>query len=96
MADKIRVNYAALEDMAKQCDTVAQRLQDLAKQGNGIGQQMSGGALLGQPGSVFVGALNTFSQKTLKLSAKFTEEANDIRSAAQDMQAADGQAGGKF
>lgn len=96
MADKIRVNYAALEDMAKHCDMVAQRLQALAGTGTQIGGQMMNGALVGPPGEAFVGGLNTFTQRVTKLANKFTELANDIRAAEQDMQNADQSAAGKF
>jgi WXG100 family type VII secretion target len=96
MADKIRVNYAALEDMAKHCDMVSQRMLALAATGNQIGGQMTNGALVGPPGDAFVGGLNTFSQRVTKLANKFTELANDIRSAEQDMQHADQTAAGKF
>jgi len=96
MADKIRVNYAALEDMAKHCDLVADRLLQLVASSNQISQQMTNGALIGPPGDVFTGALNTFAQRVTKLANKFTEEANDIRAAEGDMQAADQNAAGKF
>lgn len=96
MADKIRVNYAALDDMAKHCDMVSERLQALGATGNQIGQQMVNGALVGQPGDVFVGALNTFNQRVTKLANKFTELANDIRAAESDMRQADQSAAGKF
>jgi WXG100 family type VII secretion target len=96
MADKIRVNYPALEDMAKQCDQAAQRIRQTASMANQIAQQMQNGALQGEFGDIFVQALGVFQTKVNKLAEKFAEEAGDIRGAMSDMQAADNAAGGKF
>jgi len=96
MADKIRVNYPALEDMAKHCQMVAQHLQQTAALANKIGAQMQNGALVGRPGDVFVQALGQLQNRTMKLSGKFIEVSNDIKQAVSDMQAADSAAGAKF
>jgi WXG100 family type VII secretion target len=96
MAEKIRVNYPALEDMAKQCDQVAQRIRQTASMANQIAQQMQNGSLQGEFGEIFVQALGVFQTKVNKLAEKFSEEAGDIRGAMSDMQAADNAAGGKF
>jgi len=96
MADKIRVNYPALEDMAKHCDQSAQRLQQTAALANKIAGQMNNGALQGEFGDTFVQALGVLAQKVNKLAGKFTEEAGDIRGAISDMRSADQSAGGKF
>jgi WXG100 family type VII secretion target len=96
MADKIRVNYPALEDMAKHCQMVAQQLQQTAALANKIAAQMQNGALVGRPGDTFVQALGQLQQRTMKLSGKFVEVSNDIKQAVSDMQAADSAAGQKF
>lgn len=96
MADKIRVNYPALEEMAKHCQMVSQQLQQTAAMAQKIAGQMQNGALVGEPGEVYVQALGMFYQRVVKLSAKFAEEANDIKQAINDMQQADNTAGGKF
>lgn len=96
MADKIRVNYPALEDMAKQCDQASQRIHQTASMANQIAQQMQNGALQGEFGDIFVQALGVFQTKVNKLADKLSEEAGDIRGAMSDMQAADNAAGGKF
>ncbi len=96
MADKIRVNYAALEDMAKHCQMVAERLTQTAAVSQKIAGQMQNGALVGEAGNIYVQALGIFFQKIMKLSAKYGEEANDIRQAMSDMQQADGSAGNNF
>lgn len=96
MADKIRVNYPALEDMAKHCQMVAERIAQTGAVTQKIAAQMQNGALVGDAGNVYVQALGVFYQKIMKLSEKFTEEANDIRQAMSDMQQADSNAGNNF
>ena len=96
MADKIRVNYPALEDMAKQCDQAAQRVRQTASMANQIAQQMQNGAMQGEFGDIFVQALGVFQTKVNKLADKLAEEAGDIRGAMNDMRTADNAASGKF
>jgi WXG100 family type VII secretion target len=96
MVDKIRVNYPALEDMAKNCDQFSQRLRQTVSMANQISQQMLGGAMQGEFGDTFVEALGVFQTKVNKLADKFAEVSGDIRGAMSDMQAADNAAGSKF
>ncbi len=96
MSDKIRVNYPALEDMAKHLQMVAQHLQTTAAMANKMGAEMQNGALVGRPGDTFVQALGQLQQRTMKLSGKFIEVSNDIKQAISDMQAADSSAAGDF
>jgi WXG100 family type VII secretion target len=96
MSDKIRVNYPALEDMAKHCQMVAERIGQTGAVAQKIAGQMQNGALVGEAGNIYVQALGVFYQRVMKLSAKFTEEANDIRQAMNDMQQADNSAGNNF
>jgi len=96
MADKIRVNYPALEDMAKNCDAFANRLRQTVSMANQIAQQMQNGAMQGEFGDIFVQALGVFQTKVNKLADKFAEEASDINGAMQDMRQADNTAGAQF
>lgn len=96
MADKIRVNYPALEEMAKQCEMVTSRLTELAGTEGKISQQMQGGALQGEPGDAFVAVMAVFVQKITRLADKFAEESKDIRAAMSEMQQADSSAAGGF
>jgi len=96
MADQIRTNYQALDDMAKQCDAVSNRLAQTASVAQKIVGQMQNGALIGKHGDVYTQAMGMFFTKVMRLSEKYREVANDIRSAAQDMQRADSTAGQKF
>lgn len=89
MADKIRFNFDALDDMAKQCYQVQQQLLDLVSESNKWAQQMQGGALQGPPGDKFVEALGIFSKKVDQLAVQFGEEVADINGAKAEMQAAD-------
>jgi uncharacterized protein YukE len=96
MSDKIRVNYPALEDMAKHLQTSSDRLMQTVALANKIAGQMQNGALVGEPGEVYTTALGVFSQRVTKLGEKYMEVANEIRQAMSDMRAADGEAGSKF
>jgi uncharacterized protein YukE len=96
MADVIRANYPAMEDMAKQCDAVAERLALSAGVAQKISGQMQNGSLVGKHGEIYTQALGLFFTKVMKLSAKYNEVAKDIRAAIADMQRADGQAETKF
>lgn len=96
MADQIRVNYPALEDMSKHCSMVAERLAQTAATAQKIAGQMQNGALVGEPGEVYVQALGVFFQRVTKLSNKFNEVSNDIKQAISDMQQADSAAGNNF
>ena len=96
MADKIRVNYAALDDMAKQLDMVTSRLTELAGTASKISQQMQGGVLQGQPGDAFEASLGVLAVKVKALADKVTTQANGIRSAEADMRQADTNAAGDF
>lgn len=96
MADKIRVNYPALEEMANHCKMVSDRLSQTATMVQKSAAQMQNGALLGPPGDIYVQALSILQVKVNKLSLKFAEEANDIKQAMADMQQADSAAGNQF
>lgn len=94
--DKIRVNYPALEDMARQCEQASQRVRQTSSLANQLAQSMQNGALQGEFGDVFVQALQVFQTKVNKLSEKLHEENTDILQAIQDMKQADQKAGQKF
>ena len=89
MSDKIRFNFEALDDMAKQCYQVQQQLLELVSQSGKWAQQMQGGALQGPPGDKFVEALGIFSKKVQQLADHFGEVVGDLNTAKYDMQAAD-------
>lgn len=97
MADKIKLNYPAMEEMAQHIKGVQQRLGQTTQLAKSIAQEMQGGALVGDAGEAFVNALNSaFIPSVNKLSQKFAEVADDIKKAIQDMQAADKRAGSAF
>lgn len=96
MSDKIRVNYPALEDMAKHCQMVSDRLNQTAMLAQKSAGQMQNGALVGPPGEVYVQALGILNYKIAKLSHKFAEVSKDIQQAMVDMQQADSAAGNQF
>jgi len=96
MADKIRANYAAMEEMAKQMDLVKERLAELTNTVLKISQQMDGGVLQGTPGEAFSMALAFLSMKTTILAGLSEQHAQGIRAAKSDMEQADGAAAGDF
>ena len=94
MADKIRANYPAMQEMAKHMDLVKSRLTELAGTSNKIAQQMQAGALTGQPGEAFEASLGVLTGKINTLAEKFGEISKDINLAVSDMQSADQSAAG--
>ena len=96
MSDKIRVNYPALEDMAKHLQTSSDRLMQSVALSNKIAGQLQNGAMVGDAGEIVVQAFGIFSQRVTKLGEKYMEVANEIRQAMSDMRAADNDAGSKF
>jgi len=97
MSDKIKLNYPQMEEMAKHLEDVKQRLQQTIQLAKTSAQVMQGGALVGDAGEAFANALNTaFIPGVTKLSDKFGEVSNDIKTAISDMKSADKQAGSAF
>lgn len=97
MADKIKLNYPAMTEMANQCKAVAQRLGETAKLGQTSAQEMQNGALIGDSGEAFANALTSaYVPQVKKLADKFNEVAKDILDAIQDMKSSDSGAGGLF
>ena len=97
MADKIKLNYPQMEEMAQYLKHVQQRLMQTTQLARKAAQEMQGGALVGDAGEAFANALNTaFVPAVTKLSQKFGEEADDIKKAMQDMQSEDRKAGSAF
>lgn len=96
-SDKIKMNYAAMDEMAAHCQKVAERLLQTVELGKKVASEMNNGALVGETGSTFAAALSgPFATAIGKLSAKFGEEAEDIKKAIEDMKKADSSAGAQF
>jgi uncharacterized protein YukE len=91
MADIIKLNYPAMMEMAEHCKATSQRLLETVRLAQAISQQMENGALVGDAGEAFSGALTgAFCPAVTRLSQKFEEVARDIEGAIQDMQSTDG------
>jgi WXG100 family type VII secretion target len=96
-SDKIRLNYAQMQDMATQCTKVAQRLLQTVTLVQQVAAQMQGGALVGDAGDAFTSALTSSLVPAIqRISDKFAEINGDILGAISDMQAQDSQAGNRF
>lgn len=90
MAEQIRVNYEALEDMAALCQKNAENLETTLSRIKEIANGMTTEALVGDVGMAFSEALlGPFSNSIQKLSDKFTDVSKDIRDAMEDMRQAD-------
>ncbi|MBA4384309.1 MAG: hypothetical protein C0410_06205 [Anaerolinea sp.] len=96
MTEKIRMNYAAVEDMAKHLQMVEQQLRQTAQNAQKWAQTMQNGAMQGPTGESFAQALGVFSQKVNKLAEAFHEEHSDVRKSMAEMQRADTTAGQNF
>lgn len=97
MSEVIKLNYPAMEDMARHCKAVAQRLQETIKLGQQIASEMENGALVGDAGQAFTQVLRQdFNSAVTKLMQKFEEVADDIQKAIDDMKAEDSEAAGRF
>jgi len=97
MAEKIKMNYPAMEEMAKYCDYANQQVLQTMGVGLRIAKMMRDGALVGDAGESFAAALEgPYKNGCEKLAEKLREIAGDIRGAMADMKAADQGAAGKF
>ena len=96
MADKIRANYPAMQEMAKHLDLVSNRLTELSTAMGKVSQQMQGGVLQGQPGDAMVASLATGNVRITVLANMISEQSKGILAAIADMQAADSSAAGDF
>lgn len=82
MPDKSGMNYETMRAMNTQFTAAQQQLQDTLQAVKKLAKDMEGGALQGQAGQTFVGALNGPLTKGLqKLSEKMNELAGDVEGA---------------
>jgi WXG100 family type VII secretion target len=97
MAEVIKLNYPAMQEMSQQCLQVAERLGQTGQFARQIANQLQAGAMVGDAGEAFANALtSSLVVKIQRLSEKFQEISRDIQGAIQDMQSQDQQAGGRF
>jgi uncharacterized protein YukE len=82
MPDKSGMNYQTMREMNKGFKEAQKQLQDTLQAVKKLGKDMEGGALQGQAGQTFTGALNGPLTKALqKLSDKMGELAGDVEGA---------------
>jgi WXG100 family type VII secretion target len=78
----LRMNYETMRAMVKEFEAAKQQLEETLKAVTKLGKDMEGGALQGQAGQTFVGAINGPLAKSLnKLVEKMDEEAQDVDAA---------------
>ena len=96
MADKIRANYPAMQEMAKHLGQVNTRLLTLESTIHSISSQLEGGVLQGQPGDAMITSLNKGQDKLGALTDVINQVIDGIMKAQADMEQADSQASNGF
>ncbi len=82
MPEKSGMNYQTMREMIKSFKEAQKQLQDTLQGVKKLAKEMEGGALQGQAGQTFQGALNGPLTKALqKLSEKMGDEANNVEGA---------------
>jgi WXG100 family type VII secretion target len=82
MPEKSGMNYGTMREMTKGFKEASKQLQETLQAVKKVGKDMEGGALQGQAGQTFQGAINGPLTKALqKLSDKMTELAGDVEGA---------------
>jgi uncharacterized protein YukE len=74
MAEKVRMNYDTMREMTKELKAAKTQLDETLKAVQKLGNEMDGGALQGQAGQTFHGAINGPLTKALKKLAARCEE----------------------
>jgi WXG100 family type VII secretion target len=79
MPDKSGMNYQTMSDMTKQFTAAQKQLQESLQAVKKLAKDMEGGALQGQAGQTFQGAINGPLTKAMqKLAEKMGELAGDV------------------
>jgi uncharacterized protein YukE len=82
MPDKSGMNYQTMREMTKEFTAAEKQLGETMSAVKKLAKDMEGGALLGQAGQTFTGAINGPLTKALtKLSEKMKELAGDVEGA---------------
>lgn len=97
MTDVIKMDYEAMQEMARTFLQGAEQFEDTMQEMQSIANNMEDGALLGRGGDAFTDALRgKMSPAISRLIDKFRELADDVNKAMQDMQEADTTSKGMF
>lgn len=90
MADKIKMVYPLMEEMAKTFQKGSEQLKETLSQMQGVAGTLQDGALLGQGGAAFTDAITGKLVPSMnRLEQKFQELQKDVLDAMKDMQQAD-------
>ncbi len=97
MADIIRMDYAAMEQLIAAFRQANTNLMDVQRNEGQMAQLLENGALLGVAGAHLAEAINgPLVRATVKLAEKMNEEARDCQKAMEIMKQHDQEAAGKF
>lgn len=97
MADKIQMDYEAVQQMAQLSKQSADELEEMVGSLKAIVDQLEGGALIGRAGrSLSDGIGERLVPAVSRLKQKFDEISLDLLGALTDLRDSDSQAGGLF
>lgn len=97
MSDQIRMNFDAMEAMAKAFKDAAQDVEEIETKVKEVATTVENGVLRGKTGSALRDKLrDELSPALLRLKAKYEELEKDIREAVDQMRDADEIAGGYY
>jgi WXG100 family type VII secretion target len=97
MADKIQMDYEAVQQMAQIAKQSADELDEMIGSLKAITDQLDGGALIGRAGRALADGIGERLVPAVgRLSQKFSEISLDLLGALTDLRDSDSQAGGLF
>lgn len=97
MADKIQMDYEAVQQMAQLAKQTADELEELQGSLKAIVDQMEGGVLIGRAGRTTADGIGERLVPAVnRLSQKFSEISLDLLGALTDLRDSDSSAGGLF
>jgi uncharacterized protein YukE len=92
-----RMDYDQAEEMSRELDMAAEKLQEMIANMQGVAERLEGGALLGRGGDAMVLALRSrFCPAIERLSEKLKEQAEYVRTEMYDMMEAERRISGLF
>jgi WXG100 family type VII secretion target len=97
MAEKIKMNFGMMEEMAQAFSDGAQVLESTVTEVNNIAAMLENDGLIGQAGEALSDACRTqLAGSITRLKDKFEELQKDINSAMDEMRSADSSARGRY
>ena len=97
MAERIKMNFGMMEDMAQAFSAGAQVLESTVTEVNNIAAMLEDDGLIGQAGEALSEACrNQLAGSITRLQEKFVEMQQDINGAMEEMRSADSSTTGRY